>query len=130
MNNSNLFYRENLLDHSRNPRNYGPMPDFTRKAEVVNRHCGDSLVLYIKEKNGKIAEAQFEGSGCFVSISSASMLVETLVGKDLSVLNKIKKKDILKNFGRDLTPSRQQCALLVYQALDEIINGRFNKEEV
>ena len=78
------LYRELILDHARKPRNFGRLDDATHTAEGINPLCGDKLHLYlVVDPDGKIADARFEGSGCAISMASASLLTETVA--ELSV---------------------------------------------
>ncbi|NCT55728.1 iron-sulfur cluster assembly scaffold protein [bacterium] len=123
---SDLYARENMLDHIKNPRNRGKMVNADIKTKVVNRHCGDILSLYANIEAGKIKKITFDGDGCAVAMSSASMILEDIQGIDLKNLSKVTKKQVLKNFGQDLTPSRQNCALLVLEGLQQL-NKKLNK---
>ena len=76
------LYRELILDHARSPRHFGRLPGATHTAEGVNPLCGDKLKLYFSiDADGTIESATFEGSGCAISVASASMLTETVVGR-------------------------------------------------
>ena len=75
------LYQEVILDHYRKPRNFRSLADAHRKAEGFNPLCGDRLTLYVKLKDGVIADATFEGSGCAISTASASLLTESIKGK-------------------------------------------------
>jgi len=75
------LYQEVILDHYRKPRNFRSLADANRKAEGFNPLCGDRLTLYVKLKDGVIADASFEGSGCAISTASASLLTESIKGK-------------------------------------------------
>jgi len=75
------LYQEVILDHYRKPRNFRSLADANRKAEGFNPLCGDRLTLYVKLKDGVIADATFEGSGCSISTASASLLTESIKGK-------------------------------------------------
>src|SRR5205823_5534747 len=70
-----------ILDHHQKPRNFRSLADANRKAEGFNPLCGDRLTLYVKLKDGVIADASFEGSGCAISTASASLLTESIKGK-------------------------------------------------
>jgi len=109
-----------MIDHAKNPRNFGIIKDSDYKTVVINRHCGDEISLYLKISKNKIENIQFAGSGCAVAISSASMLTEYLNGKNVDLLKKLKREDVLKNFGVSLTPSREKCALLVFEGVKKL----------
>jgi nitrogen fixation NifU-like protein len=77
------LYRELILDHAKNPRHFGKIDAATHAAEGVNPLCGDKLKLYFTvDESGRIADARFEGSGCAISVASASLLTDTVIGLD------------------------------------------------
>lgn len=79
------LYRELILDHARNPRNFERMADATHSAEGINPLCGDKLKLYFRINAANIIDdAKFEGSGCAISTASASMLTEFVHGMDMN----------------------------------------------
>ncbi len=75
------LYQEVVVDHSRRPRNFGPLPDASHQAEGFNPLCGDRLNLYLKVVDGFIEDARFEGSGCAISMASASLMTEAMKGR-------------------------------------------------
>jgi len=75
------LYQEVILDHSRHPHNYGALPEATRQAEGYNPLCGDQLTLYLKLDGDKIQDIRFEGHGCAISKSSASVMTDIVKGK-------------------------------------------------
>lgn len=77
------LYQEIIIDHSRNPRNFTPLSAPTHTHEGYNPLCGDRLTVYFYEKDSVIQEACFEGSGCAISIASASLMIEMLKGKSV-----------------------------------------------
>lgn len=78
----NDLYQEVVVDHNRSPRNFHDMPDATRKAEGFNPLCGDKLTLYLRlGDDGVIEDVSFQGSGCAISVASASLMTEQLKGK-------------------------------------------------
>ncbi len=79
------LYQEVIMEHNRNPRNYGVLANANRAAAGFNPLCGDkiNLKLHIDSEN-KITAVMFEGSGCAISIASASLLTETLRGKTVA----------------------------------------------
>lgn len=75
------LYRELILDHARHPRHFGKLTDATHTAEGINPLCGDKLKMYFRiSSNGHIDDAQFEGSGCAISVASASLLTDAVIG--------------------------------------------------
>ncbi|NCF24636.1 MAG: SUF system NifU family Fe-S cluster assembly protein [Gammaproteobacteria bacterium] len=75
------LYRDLILDHARNPRHFGKLARTTHSAEGINPLCGDKLKLYLDVDSDEIIkEAAFEGSGCAISVASASLLTDTVIG--------------------------------------------------
>jgi nitrogen fixation NifU-like protein len=75
------LYRDLILDHARNPRHFGKLPHTTHTAEGINPLCGDKLRLYLDvDAKATIKHAAFEGSGCAISVASASLLTDTVIG--------------------------------------------------
>ena len=75
------LYRELILDHARRPRHFGKLADATHSAEGINPLCGDKLKMYFRiQDDGHIDDARFEGSGCAISVASASLLTDTVIG--------------------------------------------------
>ena len=133
------LYRQLILDHAREPRNFGRLENATHTAEGINPLCGDKLRLYLSvDANDQITDAGFEGSGCAISVASASLLTEVVT--DLSItdaddcyaavtgrLNQ-QTADIAASGNVDLSklkaldgvrqhPSRVKCATLAWHAL-------------
>jgi nitrogen fixation protein NifU and related proteins len=122
------LYRENILDHYRNPRNFGRLtkPDLT--SEDGNPQCGDKIGLDITFKPTTdhrppttISDIRFYGEGCAISMASASMLTEKVKGKIVSEVMKLTKDDIMKLLGTTLTLARLKCALLSLQVLHRML---------
>lgn len=75
------LYQEVIVDHNRNPRNFRENPTATRKVEGYNPLCGDKLTLFLELEDGVIKDVSFVGSGCAISVASASLMTDALKGK-------------------------------------------------
>ena len=116
------LYRESLLEIYRNPTNRGEIAKPDLEAKLVNPLCGDEVRIQIELANGKIIKrAVFSGNGCAISQASASLLAESIQGKKLSDVNKLRGNDILKLIGMNPSPSRMGCALLSLEVLMEAL---------
>ncbi len=135
------LYRELILDHARKPRNFGKLKNATHSAEGINPLCGDKLTLYVNlDDAGVICEATFEGTGCAISVASASLMTETVVGlpavdarrwfeyvtlaltSDSEVdLGKLQALTGVRDF-----PSRVKCATLSWHALNSALDNDKN----
>ena len=106
------FYRENLMDHYRNPRQHGRIDAPTVSHEDLNPLCGDMIHIDLAIDNGVIVDARFDGHGCAVSQAAASMLLEEIVGKSVAEVVAFGRDDLLELLGVTLSPARLKCALL------------------
>jgi nitrogen fixation NifU-like protein len=115
---SDDIYREIILDHYRNPRNKGKLPEADVSIHDSNPLCGDEIDIHLKVDGDKIKDVKFEGRGCAISQASASMLTEMVMGKPLTSIKDLSKDDILENIGlTSLGPARIKCALLSLKVL-------------
>lgn len=80
------LYQEVIFDHNRNPRNFGTLAEATHRAEGFNPLCGDRLTVYLNvdPEQERIREVAFDGTGCAISVASASLMTEALKGKTLA----------------------------------------------
>jgi nitrogen fixation protein NifU and related proteins len=107
------LYREQILDHYKNPRQKGKIEPNDHCFEDENPLCGDFLHIDLKvDDKGIITDAKFEGHGCAISMASADLLLESVIGKTVEDVKKLSKKDILDLLGIELSPVRLKCALL------------------
>lgn len=111
------FYREFILDHFRNPRNYGRLEGADITHEEHNPLCGDVVGMDFKLDDGTIADVRFHGRGCAISQASASLLTERLKGLSLEVARDISRDDVLAELGIQISPARLKCALLPLKVL-------------
>lgn len=113
------IYREEILDHAKNPRNQGKLVEFDFEYKENNPVCGDTITVQLKlDEQKKIKEIAFEGNGCTVSQAAASMLFESVKERTVAEIEKLSSKDVLDLLGVEtLTPSRMKCALLSLEAL-------------
>ncbi len=112
------LYRENILDHYQNPRNYGTLENPDISYEDDNPLCGDVIRIDIKlDDQSRVKQVGFTGEGCAISQASASMLTEEILGKTLDEVKQISKDDILDMLGIQLGPVRLKCALLSLKVL-------------
>ena len=118
---------EVILDHYKNPRNYGEMENPDIQYEGGNPYCGDEIKMQFRMKDGIIKDVKFKGKGCAISQVSASILTEYVKGKKIEDLRNFTKKEHLQNLGIELSPIRMKCALLAYEILKIAL---FGEEEV
>ncbi len=111
------LYRENILEHYKNPSNYGILQDPDISYTDSNPLCGDEIRIDINLDNNKVKDVRFQGKGCAISKASASMLTEMIEGMSLEEMKEITKEDIMDVLGITLGPVRIKCALLSLKVL-------------
>ena len=115
------LYQEHILEHYRHPHNRRRMEDFDVKHKCVNVSCGDDLTLYLKWAGDALTDVSFEGFGCAISQSGASMLTDKVKGMSRAALDKFTKADMYTLYGTTISPQREKCALLALHTLREAL---------
>ena len=111
------FYREFILDHYKNPRNFGRLEGADITHEEYNPLCGDLVGMDFRVSDGVIEDVRFHGRGCAISQASASLMTERLKGMRLEEARQITKHDVLDELGIEISPARLKCALLSLKVL-------------
>ena len=106
------IYRDEIIEHYKNPRNFGKLEDPDVHVEANNPLCGDKLAMDLIVRDGVVEDVRFSGRGCAISQASASMLTEQMVGVRLEDLAKTTRDDILDNLGIEVSYARMKCATL------------------
>ena len=134
------LYQEIILEHSRNPKNAGTLDDPDGKATGNNPLCGDRIILYVKLDGDRIKDAKFDARGCAVSVASASIMTEMLIGRSIAEVRQEHKRfaDLLISkddpcladddelsalMGVREFPARLKCATLPWEALVAAVDG-------
>jgi len=128
------MYRQQILDHYKNPRNYGKLEDPTFTHIGENPMCGDEIRMDVKldDDEETIEQVAFSGDGCAISQASASMLSKELRGKTVDELLEMDRDDVVDMLGVDISPMRVKCAVLaekVAQDGAEIYQGDLDVEK-
>ena len=112
-----MDYREYILDHYRDPRNYGQLENPDVHSEDSNPLCGDQLMMDLQIKDDRVTEVRFKGRGCAISQAAASMLTEMIENKTLEEVIALGKEDVLEALGIPISPARTKCAFLSLRVL-------------
>ena len=115
------MYRQQILDHYKNPRNYGEIEDPTFSHVGHNSSCGDDITFYVTlaDDDETIEAAAFEGDGCAISQASASLLSQELPGMTLDEVEALDREDVLDILGIEVTPMRIKCAVLAEKVVQD-----------
>lgn len=134
-NNLNQLYRSVIMDHYKNPRNKGVIDGGDMRIDMNNPTCGDRIHLTLNVEGDKITDAKFEGEGCSISMSSASMMTEVIKGKTIEEALQMSEEFSKMMLGEDYEitedmgdiealngvnqfPARIKCATLTWKALE------------
>lgn len=132
------LYREEILEHYRNPQNFGKPKTFDVSSKQSNPFCGDEIEIFLTFNNGKvkkksldvltnspprwtIKKIRFFGKGCAVSMAAASMLTEQIKGKTKKELTKFSEQDMLRILGIEVSETRKKCALMALVVLRDCL---------
>ncbi|PWU69185.1 Fe-S cluster assembly sulfur transfer protein SufU [Gracilibacillus dipsosauri] len=138
-NNLDTLYRQVIMDHYKNPRNRGSLDNGSVTIDMNNPTCGDRIELHLQIDDGIVQDAKFEGEGCSISMSSASMMTQAIKGK--KVEDALKMSSIFSDMmlGEDVEevdfdlgdiealqgvskfPARIKCATLSWKAMEKAV---------
>jgi len=134
------LYRDIIVDHNRHPRNFREMPQADRRADGFNPLCGDKLTVFVQLDGERIADVSFHGSGCAISVASASLLTESIKGKTVTEAEQLfnQMHQLLTREDADIDvarlgklgalsgvrefPARVKCASLCWHTLDAALH--------
>ena len=123
------MYSEKVMDHFRNPRNVGEIPDADGVGTVGNPVCGDLMTIYIKVKDNRIVDIKFKTFGCGAAIATSSMTTELAKGKTLEEASKITRANVAESLD-GLPAKKMHCSNLAADALKTAINNYLEKKKV
>jgi nitrogen fixation protein NifU and related proteins len=140
-NNLDTLYRQVIMDHYKHPRNRGVIEDDSLTINMNNPTCGDRIQLTLKVENDMVVDAKFEGEGCSISMSSASMMTQAIKGKPIEEALKLANNFSDMVQGKDLEidedldlgdiealqgvckfPARIKCATLAWKAMEKALH--------
>ena len=116
---------EKILEHFKNPRNYGKIKNADLEIKAENKKCGDIIAIYLKFEGRKIKEIKFEALSCAISKAATSILTEIVKGKRIEEILNFSKKEFLNELKAKIPKNKLDCALLAFNAL----KNRLQNEE-
>ncbi|ASS94965.1 MULTISPECIES: Fe-S cluster assembly sulfur transfer protein SufU [Bacillaceae] len=134
--NLDTLYRQVIMDHYKKPRNKGMLEDGSMTIDMNNPTCGDRIRLTMKIEDGKVSDVKFDGDGCSISMSSASMMTQAIKGKDVDTALAMSETFSLMIQGKEYDdemdlgdiealqgvskfPARIKCATLAWKAMEK-----------
>lgn len=122
------MYTEKVMEHFKNPRNMGEIPDADGVGTVGNPVCGDLMTIYIKVKDNRLEDIKFKTFGCGSAIATSSMITELAKGKTLEEAMKITRANVADSLG-GLPPVKMHCSNLAADALHAAIEDHWKRQK-
>lgn len=122
------MYTEKVMEHFKNPHNMGEIPDADGVGSVGNPVCGDMMTIYIKVKDGRIADIKFKTFGCGAAVATSSMVTDLALGKTLEEAMSITRASVAESLG-GLPPVKMHCSNLAADALHAAIEDYHKRQK-
>ncbi len=123
------LYRDEILEHYREPHNFGTLDAPDASYEGHNPLCGDRItMMLIVDDAGAVSDVAFSGRGCAISQASASLLTDEIKGRPVAEIEAMTNQDILELLGIEISPARLKCALLSLSTLQNALQEREGRE--
>jgi nitrogen fixation NifU-like protein len=123
------FYSEKVMDHFTNPRNVGEIPDADGIGEIGNAKCGDIMKMYIKVKDGRIADVKFKTFGCGSAIATSSIATEMIMGKTIEEALTLSNKAVVEALD-GLPAHKIHCSVLAEQSIKAAIADYYTRQGI
>ena len=117
------LYRDYILDHYKNPRNFGELEPHDLEWHDHNPLCGDELGVHVRVEDGRIADLRFHGQGCAISQAAASIASEDLIGLAVDEVPSLDADWVFERLGITISPTRRKCALLSLKVMRGATSG-------
>ena len=118
------LYRDYILDHYKDPRNFGELEPHDREWLDHNPLCGDELGVHlIVDDSGTVTDLRFHGQGCAISQASASIASEEIIGMKADEVARLGADWIIDLLGIEISPTRRKCALLSLKVMRGAVTG-------
>jgi nitrogen fixation NifU-like protein len=119
------LYRDEILEHYRQPHNFGTLAEPDAVHEGSNPLCGDRITIQLSlSDDGTVGDVAFQGRGCAISQASASLLTDRIRGRSVEEVEAMTSQDILDLLGIEISPARLKCALLSLDTVHHALASR------
>lgn len=115
------LYKEEVIEHYKDPQNFGKLGEYDATSKQLNPFCGDEIELFVKFSEDSVSSIGFLGHGCAVSVAATSMLTEHALKKSKKELTKFSQEDMLTLLGVEVSETRKKCALLGWAVLQDCV---------
>jgi nitrogen fixation NifU-like protein len=115
------LYKEEIIEHYKDPQNFGKPESFDISSKQLNPFCGDEIELFLSFSEQVVSGIYFQGHGCAISVAAASMMTEYAKGKRKEILTKFTQSDMLSLLGIEISETRKKCALLGWSVLQDCL---------
>lgn len=117
------LYQEEIIEHFKDPHNFGKLENPTVSAHERNPLCGDDIHIDLSVEHTKVNDVAFLGTGCAISIAAASILTEEVKGKTIQELRQMTEDDMLELLGIEVSEARKKCALLGFYTIQDALKN-------
>ena len=124
-----MLYSEKVMDHFRNPRNVGTLPDANGVGEVGNAKCGDIMKIYLKIEDDMVADVKFETFGCGSAIASSSMATELIKGKSIQDALALTNQAVCEALD-GLPAAKVHCSVLAEEAIKSAVKDYYDRSGI
>jgi nitrogen fixation NifU-like protein len=119
------LYRDEILEHYRQPHNFGTLAEPDAVHEGSNPLCGDRITIQLSlSDDGTVGDVAFQGRGCAISQASASLLTDRIRGRSVAEVEAMRSQDVLDLLGIEISPARLKCALLSLDTVHHALASR------
>ena len=123
------LYSDKVMDHFKNPRNVGEIPDADGIGQVGNARCGDIMKMYLKIRDNVIEDVKFETFGCGSAIASSSMATEMIKGKTIGEALAVTNKDVVEALD-GLPAHKLHCSVLAEEAVKAAVKDYYDRNGI
>ncbi|MGN0961645.1 MAG: Fe-S cluster assembly scaffold protein NifU [Christensenellales bacterium] len=124
-----MLYSEKVMEHFRNPKNVGEMPDADGIGEVGNAKCGDIMRMYIKVKDNIITDVKFMTFGCGSAIAASSISTEMIKGQPIEKALELSNKEVVEELG-GLPAHKIHCSVLAEEAIKAAVKDYYDRNNI